>query len=127
MIPEILTSELNHLRERGYSVEVVDAEGYIQVIFHQYGLPAVYTKPSTDLLVKLPMSYPNGRPDMFWTEVDIGLNGKQLPHQANVIETIMGKQWRRFSWHPQNWNPGRDTLTTYLEFVNSGLEKAAKQ
>jgi hypothetical protein len=126
MIPEILTRELEALRERGYFVEALEAEGYIQVLFHGYKLPAAYTKTSTELLVKLPMSYPNGRPDMFWTDVDLGLNGKDMPNQSNVIETILGKKWRRFSWHPQNWNPGRDNLTTYLEFVNSGIAKAAK-
>lgn len=127
MIPEILTNEVNDLREQGYSVEVCEAEGYFQIVFHNFNLPSSYTKPSTELLIKLPMSYPNGRPDMFWTDVDLGLNGKKLPDQANVIETIMGKQWRRFSWHPQNWNPGCDNLTTYLEFVNCGLGKASKQ
>jgi hypothetical protein len=37
------------------------------------------------------------------------------------IETILGREWMRFSWHPANWRPGRDNLTTYLGFVERRL------
>ena len=60
---------------------------------------------------------------MFWTDTDLVLAGGQVPKNADLIETILGGQWRRFSWHPQNWNPGADDLCTYLEFVNDRLAK----
>lgn len=60
---------------------------------------------------------------MFWTDVGLGLKDGQTPRSADHIEEALGKQWRRFSWHPQNWNPGVDNLRTYLEFVNNRLSK----
>jgi hypothetical protein len=67
------------------------------LIFRGYILPEEYNKNITELLVKLPMSYPKGRPDMFWTDVDLAIMGKSMPDKAKVVETIIGKQWRRFS------------------------------
>jgi hypothetical protein len=46
-----------------------------------------------------------------------------VPRSADGIETHLGRQWRRFSWHLTKWNPASDDLRTYLEFVNSRLAK----
>jgi hypothetical protein len=61
---------------------------------------------------------------MFWTDQDLTLEGGGIPRNADSIETALEKPWRRFSWHPQNWNPGTDNLRTFLEFVNARLAKA---
>jgi hypothetical protein len=61
---------------------------------------------------------------MFWVEPDVTFANGAVPKNAELIEAAIGRQWRRFSWHLQNWNPGRDGLKTYLEFVNSRLAKA---
>jgi hypothetical protein len=60
---------------------------------------------------------------MFWTDEDLTLPDGKAPQNADVIETYFGKRWRRFSWHPQKWNPGADDVRTYLEFVNNRLAK----
>jgi hypothetical protein len=60
---------------------------------------------------------------MFWTDKDLVLVNGAVPKSAELIETTQGKEWRRFSWHPQKWNPGVDDLRTYLEFVNNRLAK----
>ncbi len=93
------------------------------MIVHNYSLPPGFNKASTELLIKAPMSYRNGRPDMFWTDEDLTLNNGGIPRNADSIEMALGKRWRRFSWHPQNWNPGVDNLRTYLEFINARLAK----
>jgi hypothetical protein len=124
MIPPQLVEEVEELRREGYSVDLVEAEGWANAVFHNYPVPPGYSKASTELLLKFPISYPNGRPDMFWTDEDLTLTGGQIPRSADSIETSLGKRWRRFSWHPQNWNPGVDSLRTYLEFVNNRLAKA---
>lgn len=124
MLPTQIADEVNTLKEEGYSVEVNEAEGWANVIFHDYPVPNGFTRTTIGLLVKLPLSYPSGRPDMFWTDVDLTFKDGRTPRSAEQIETILGKQWRRFSWHPQNWNPGTDNLRTYLEFINNRLAKS---
>jgi len=124
MIPEQIDKEIEDLRKEDHSIDLIEADGWANIVFHNFSVPPGYSKAMTTLLIKLPMSYPNGRPDMFWTDEDLILKYGRLPRNADVIETALGKNWRRFSWHPQSWNPGADNFCTYLEFVNSGLIKA---
>ncbi len=126
MLPPQLVQEVESLRREGLEIDLVEADGWACVVVHDFPVPARYSKPHTDLLVKCPMSYSDGRPDMFWTDEDLTLNGGQAPQKADVIEVSLGRRWRRFSYHPQNWNPGSDDLRTYLEFVNTGLVKAGR-
>lgn len=126
MATETLLQEIARLRESGYEVEIVEADGVINLIFVNYSIPPIYNKPSTTLLLRLPQSYPNGNPDMFWTDTDLLCANGKTPTKADTLENHIGKQWRRFSWHPQGWNPGIGNLCMYLEFVNYGLAKAGK-
>jgi hypothetical protein len=127
MLPEQLVREVEELRAEGFSVELVEGEGFANVIFQNYPVPRSYNKSSTELLLKLPMSYPNGKPDMFWTDEDLLLANGQEPIKANKIQNSLGKRRRRFSWHPGAWNPASGNLRMYLEFVNTGLIKAAQK
>jgi hypothetical protein len=124
MVPAQLTEEVEALKKEGHSVELIEAEGWANMVFHNYPVPHGYNHETTELLLRFPLSYPNGRPDMFWTDEDLKLKDGRIPRSADSIETPLGKRWRRFSWHPQNWNPGADNLRTYMEFVDSGLAKA---
>jgi hypothetical protein len=126
MAPDILLKEIAGLRESGYGVVLVEEDGFVNVILERYPLPPLYNKQSTKLLLRIPISYPNGSPDMFWTDPDLLCAGGQIPTNADSLETHVGQQWRRFSWHPQGWNPGTGSLLMYLEFVNQGLTKARK-
>lgn len=123
MLPGELIEELAALNDKGYTATVEEADGWAIVVFEEYGLPKGYSRKATTLLLKLPMSYPNGNPDMFWTDTDVLLEGGGTPRNAEVIETISGRQWRRFSWHPTKWNPATDDLATYVEFVERRLEQ----
>lgn len=123
-LPAHLAAEIDGLRESGYTVDLIEAEGWFNTVFHNYPVPPVLSKAVTELLVKLPLSYRDGRPDMFWTDVDLVLKDGRIPRSADQIETALGRQWRRFSWHPQSWNPATDNLLTYLEFINLRLAKA---
>jgi len=123
MIPAQLSTELEELKGDGHTLEVTEDAHAIYIVLRRYPLPVGYNKASTDLLVKVPISYPNGRPDMFWTDADLTLEDGQVPKSADAIEELEARRWRRFSWHPQGWNPGTDNIRTYLEFVNSRLAK----
>src|SRR6185436_15376036 len=123
MIPEQLAREVEALRHEGLNIELREAEGWANILIHQHPVPKGYSKNVIELLVKAPLSYPNGKPDMFWTDKDLVLKNGQVPKSAESIERALEKEWRRFSWHPQNWNPAYDNLKTYIEFVNTRLAK----
>jgi len=127
MASETLLREIEGLKSSGYKVETVETGGVVYVVFEEFPVPPSYNKQCTALLLRLPISYPNGNPDMFWTDADLLCSNGQNPTKADQIETYLGKRWRRFSWHPQGWNPGIGNLCMYLEFVNNGLLKAGKR
>lgn len=127
MATETLLREVEELRGLGYTVDINETDGVINLIIGDYPLPPTYNKRQTTLLLRLPISYPNGNPDMCWTDPDVMCLNGQIPTKADQVETYLGRQWRRFSWHPQGWNPGTGNLIMYLEFVNNGFYKAGKQ
>lgn len=123
MLPSQVVDEVESLRKTGYTVELIEAEGWANIVFEDHPLPAGYNKATTQLLLRFPLSYPNGQPDMFWTDADLTLASGGIPQNGDQIEIYLERQWRRFSWHPSSWRPGSDDLRTYLEFVNSRLER----
>jgi hypothetical protein len=123
MLPACLVEEVKALTDEGRKVELVEAEGIACAIFLGYPLPRGYNKPASDLLLMLPLSYRNGKPDMFWVEPGVVLANGAVPRSAEQVESHLNRQWRRFSWHMASWNPAVDDLRTYLEFVNSRLAK----
>ena len=120
----VVESELKELASKGLSPEVhPDGEGKA-VVIKDYLLPNGYSQPTTDLLIRLPKEYPHANPDMFWVEESVKLAGGSIPLNADLVESHVGRQWRRFSWHINNrWHPGRDTLSTYLGFVDARLAR----
>ena len=121
LIPAQLSEEVEKIRQEGVTIEVQEAEGWLNVVMHDHPVPAHYGKRKTALLLKLPMSYPNGKPDMFWADEDLTLKDGRIPQGADQIESALGRRWRRFSWHLQQWNPGTDNLRTYIEFIADRL------
>jgi hypothetical protein len=117
----VIDRAVEELREKDLSVVRSASTKIVTLIIHAYPLPAGWTKDTTQLLLKLPTSYPNGKPDMFWTDEDLLLAGGSVPHKGDVIEEIDGKKWRRFSWHLKSWTPGRDDIHTFLAFVDRRL------
>ncbi|MEP0805629.1 MAG: hypothetical protein HRF47_09075 [Chloroflexota bacterium] len=126
MLTDILLQEIAGLRDGGYKVELIEGDGFANIILDDYPLPPMYNKQSTRLLLRIPISYPNGNPDMFWTAPDLLCEDGRTPTNADSLEDHLGQQWRRFSWHPQGWNPSIGNLSMYLEFVNNGLARAVK-
>lgn len=127
LIPEDLNLQAEELRKTGFSITLREEGGIAKLLIPNFTLPDGYSQPHSDLLVLVPISYPNGKPDMFWVDETVLLANGQVPHKANVIEMHLDRRWRRFSWHLGKWNPGCDNLDTYLAFVEHGLLKARNQ
>lgn len=119
-----LDSELEELRAIGYTVEVHGDPAGQAVVFKGFKLPSTFSQQATDLLIRIPQNYPHAHPDMFYVEVGVVFTGGRIPRSAEQVESHVGRQWRRFSWHLNNrWHPGRDSLVTFLGFVEARLAR----
>lgn len=121
MPPPEVAHQLEALKAAGRDVSgAPGGDGYFHVVESSRPLPPGYNKVSSRVLVKLPASYPQGHPDMFWADGDLRLASGAMPASTS-LEQIAGQQWVRFSWHPGKWNPGSDNLLSYFEFVERRL------
>ena len=124
MLSNQLVEEVRALCEGGLTATLTEADGVANVLIPNYPVRSRhYNKTSIELLLRPALSYPNGKPDMFWTDEDFLLKSGGVPKGADVIETWLGKRRRRFSWHLSSWNPGSDNLQTFLAFIENRLAK----
>src|SRR5258708_21640224 len=124
-LPPRLEQELDELRSQ-YQIEVKEEPDTINLMFAQFALGDGYSVAHTDLLLRIPRSYADAGPDMFWTTVEVVLAGGQIPQTAESIERYVDRDWRRFSWHraaSSPWNPNTDNLHGYLEFIRRRLRE----
>jgi len=114
------------IQTAGYSTSKYEIhEGNpVILIIKDYKLPPRFNVGTSDLLLKLPINYPQGKPDMFWLQPDAMPSKGKLPFGESK-EHILGKEWFRYSWHLNDWNPVSDNLGTYLCFIDTGLRKVA--
>src|SRR6266568_1208027 len=134
MLSPQLEADLRDLRQH-YAIEVVEESAVINLVVRGFATSGHYNRRTTNLLLRIPRSYPDSGLDMFWTDPELLLKEGSIPNGAQAIERypaldsigeFNGKQWRRFSWHPQTasptrWNPNVDNLLSYLEFVRKRL------
>lgn len=118
--------EVVALKEFYPQLEVREANGFMNIIFPAYELPPKkFNKQESSLLIEIPQSYPNGKPDMFWLDEDVRLSDGSIPKSAEETKNHFGdKNWRRFSWHLSKWDPTKDSLFTYIGFVDQRLSQA---
>lgn len=118
----VLDEHVQKLREVGYECSVDAAsDGFFHLLIGKVIVPPAFSRTTVRVLVKIPRSYPNGKPDMFWVDEPFLLANGSVPEKGDVVETISGQLWRRFSWHPTTWNPAVDNLITYVQFVRGRL------
>jgi len=122
-LPPQLETDINKLKETGYSVDVHRENNQILVVVEKYRVPSGWNKPETTLLLVTDIGYPNSKMDMFWTDLDFKLSGDKIPQAGEAVQPFLGKQWRRFSWHVQKWNPAVDNIVTYLGTVDARLRQ----
>ena len=121
-LPPLLFQHVEELKGQGFIVDVTESAGEICLVFKDYPLPlGMWSKDKVDLLVIATPAYPNAKMDMFWVNPGLQLRDGRAPEAGSSMEGHCGKQWQRFSWHPQAWNPATDNLITYLELVNHRL------
>jgi hypothetical protein len=99
-------------------------DGWTFLIVPDYPLPECFRPSSVRLLMKLPPSFPDAAPDMFWLSPQVRTSGGAAP-QGTTVEAVLGEEWQRFSWHllPGAWRPGVSTLRDFMRCVRARLEK----
>ena len=113
-----------HLRKLGLTFEARLENSFICVVIDNYPLPPGLGRDRVDLLLRLPTSWPDGQPDMFWVHPEVQVAGR-YPPAADYFEPHVGRQWQRWSRHLNGgWTAG-DDLSTWLRIVNRELTKAA--
>lgn len=115
------------LEEKNHHYEVVDADGFTNLVITDYRLPNCYTPNTVLLLIRLPEGYPLTPPDMFFTIPDnvvLAANG-QTPDRCTGKLNSMDKTWQQWSRHfpAEEWRPGVDYIRTYLAMIRSDLEQ----
>jgi hypothetical protein len=121
-LPPRLATELERVKPT-QAFEVTEDQDIINVVFKNFEFGGNFNFTRGDVLIRIPRSYPDGGPDMFWTDPEVKLADGRIPQSAEQIETYCGRPWRRFSWHKQNWQPSVDSLDSYLEFVRRRLRE----
>lgn len=97
---DILRRDAAELSEAvGLQANVIEDAGLLYVRIEGFSLPPGWSVSTTPLLVLADAQYPQSALDMFWTDpVVLGPSG-DVPQNAEVLETYVGQEWRRFSWH----------------------------
>lgn len=126
-MPDLLsTAAIEYLtgRELRYDAELEG--GMIALIVYDYELPAGYQPHQVDLLLRLPLQFPDAAPDMFWTSpVVTYTNNGALPPQTDQRESHRGRTWQRWSRHfteTSRWRPGVDDLRSYMTLIGTTLK-----
>jgi len=98
--------------------------GWSFLVISHYPLPAGFRPATVDLLIKLPPGFPDGQPDMFWVYPTVKTANGSLP-RATCIESLLDKQWQRFSWHlaAGAWQPGVSTLRDFMRCISGRLHR----
>jgi len=95
-----------------------DAGGWFFLVVSDYALPTGYTPNRVQLLLKLPPTFPDAAPDMFWLYPEVKAPTGNMPRSTST-ERLLNQDWQRFSWHlvPGAWKPGVSSLRDYLRCI----------
>lgn len=94
------------------------------LVLQQVGLPSGYNLSTVDLLLRLPLQFPEAAPDMFWMEPAVLYADGSAPLNTSP-EIILGRTWQRWSRHftTSPWRPGIDNLQSYYRLIKTVLER----
>ena len=119
-------SDQQYLTDKGFEFEALVEGGMILLIIHNFALPSGYQPVAVDLLLRLPLQFPEVGPDMFWTDPVVTYSESGGPPQATgPNEPYAGRTWQRWSRHfgQSLWRPGIDDLRSYLRLIRATLER----
>lgn len=107
----------------GVVIELRQEASRIFVLLKKVHIPgSVFRVPASDMLFIADLMYPLSAMDMFWVEPEVVRSDGAVPQNADAIESYLGRQWRRFSWHRNGvWNPAGNPLLDHYAFAECRL------
>ena len=99
---------------------VANPDGSCLVTVPNVVLPAGWTPNTVTVRVIAPVGFPTAKPDCFWTDFNLRLDGGRMPQNSGQSPLPNGPNpllW--FSWHLQKWDPNTDSLLTYLRVIEN--------
>jgi len=99
-------------------------DGWSFLVISDYPLPEGYVPNRVQLLLKLPPTFPDAAPDMFWVLPTVRSPNGTLPRSTSP-ERLLGEDWQRFSWHLASgaWTPGVSTIRDFLRCVAARFQR----
>lgn len=123
-LPDLLVADIETLEDDSFVIEVDRTANTAHVVFIDFDLPDKFNFDTTDVLVNVPAPrlYPQGGIDMFWTEEELRLSDGAIPERAEVTKRMIGREWRRFSYHrgdndDPDWNADYNDLVDHVSFI----------
>jgi hypothetical protein len=115
------------LKRKGWKVSVARVpleKGHeIDIVVHDYPLPAKYHPQLVDLLVRQLPGYPTVGMDMFWTSPIVVLKDSNAkPPATETVEKHLGRDWQMWSRHMNIWRP-EDNLETFFAAIAKELSR----
>lgn len=116
----------DYLDTHGIAYEVISEGGQVAVVLKNFPLPTgKYDCDHVDILVLLPIGYPDAPPDMFYTLPWVKLLAAgRYPTRADVSHSFGGEVWQRWSRHSTEWRPGIDGIHTMIARARHAFEAA---
>src|SRR5437016_1789483 len=118
VLTPIVLDHLNRLQDQYKEANWSDMGGAVLVVVPGFKLPRGWSKSTATIRFVVPLGYPVARPDCFWADPDLRLEGNRTP-QNTGFNLIPGTQeqllW--FSWHLQDWNANQSSLLTWLKVI----------
>jgi len=120
------SNDQSFLADHGYDFEVIQEGGQAGIVLKSLKLPSgKFNCETADILVLLPVGYPDCPPDMFYSSPQLVLKGTGQPPKACTVQhSFASRVWQRWSRHNKAWRPGVDSLRTMLARVQTALAEA---
>lgn len=93
-------------------------DGSYLVTIPDFQLPSGWTASAVTVRFIAPVGYPHSKPDCFWCDHDLKVEGGGVPQASGFNQMPFGPSpllW--FSWHVATWSPNADTLLTYVHVI----------
>ena len=122
---ELLPEDAEYLNSQhpGAWRKVMEGVGKFGLVVQPFPIPDGYIKREATLMLLVPSGYPGVPMDMFYLHPPIQRrDGNAIAALAE--ESHFGTIWQRWSRH-YVWQPGEDSVATYIEYVRNELQAEA--
>ena len=112
-------------QRHGEVQELRQSDGWTFLVYRDFRLLPEFRPDKVDLLVKLPPTFPDAAPDMFWIQPPVVVAATGAAPRGTTMETLLGQTWQRFSWHlaAGAWRAGVSDLRDFLRCIIGRFER----